>query len=62
MPIINVKMYSGRTVDEKRDLVKRMTEATMEAIKCPADAVKIMIEEFERENWANAGVLRVDEK
>jgi 4-oxalocrotonate tautomerase len=60
MPTIRIEMWSGRTVDQKRKLVKKVTEAVVEALNIQPDEVKIRIVESEKENYAVGGILRSD--
>ncbi len=60
MPTIRIEMWSGRTLDQKRKLVKKVTEAVVEALDLQPDEVKIRIVESEKENYAVGGVLRSD--
>lgn len=62
MPILQVEMLKGRTVEQKRNMVKKVTEAVTETLDCPKEAVRIIIREMEFENFAKAGVLRCDDK
>jgi 4-oxalocrotonate tautomerase len=62
MPILQVEILKGRTVEQKRKMVKRVTEAVMETLDCPKEAVRIIIREMELENFASSGVLRCDNK
>lgn len=62
MPVIQVEMFKGRTVEQKRAMVKKVTEAMVETVGCPAEAVKIIIRDMEYENYAIGGVLKYDEK
>ncbi len=62
MPIIQVEMLKGRTVEQKRAMVEKVTEAVAETANCPRDAVKIIIREMESENFAQGGVLKCDVK
>lgn len=61
MPIVQIEMLEGRTIDQKRELVKRVTEAITESLKCPKDAVRIIIREMKKENFARADKLAIDE-
>ncbi len=62
MPIIQVEMLKGRTLEQKRAMVEKVTEAVAETANCPKDAVKIIIREMDSENFAQGGVLKCDEK
>jgi 4-oxalocrotonate tautomerase len=61
LPIINVTMLEGRTTEQKRTLAKEMTDLVCDVLKCPAEAVTIVIEELPRENIAKAGRLYSDQ-
>ena len=43
-------------------MVRKVTDAVTETLNCPKEAVSIIIREMEWENYAKAGVLRVDSK
>ncbi|HNR65206.1 MAG TPA: 2-hydroxymuconate tautomerase [Atribacterota bacterium] len=60
MPILQIEILKGRTVEQKREMARRVTEAVSETLNCPKEAVSIIIREMETENFAKAGKLRVD--
>lgn len=60
MPIIQVEMLKGRTVEQKRAMAKKVTEALVETVGCKTEAVKIIIREMEFEDYAQGGVLHSD--
>ena len=62
MPIVQIHLIKGRTVEQKRNLVKKVTDAVCETISVPADAVEVILSEMERENYAKAGTLHLDQK
>ena len=62
MPILQVEILKGRTVEQKREMVRKVTDAITETLNCPKEAVSIIIREMEWENYAKAGVLKVDSK
>ncbi|KAF5046934.1 2-hydroxymuconate tautomerase [bioreactor metagenome] len=62
MPIIQVEMLKGRTLEQKRALAEKVTQAVVETANCPKEAVKIIIREMEFENYSQGGVLKCDEK
>jgi 4-oxalocrotonate tautomerase len=57
MPLIIVKMLSGRTTEQKRQLAQEITEVVSRVAGAPADQVDVIIEEHERDGWATGGVL-----
>jgi len=62
MPIVQIEILQGRTVEQKRKLVEKVTEAIVDSVNCPREAVSIIIREMSLDNYANAGVLRIDRK
>jgi 4-oxalocrotonate tautomerase len=60
MPVVIVKMLEGRTVEQKRGLVKAITDAVMEHTGAPAEAVDVIIEDHARSDWGKAGKLYSD--
>lgn len=62
MPILQVELLKGRTVEQKREMVRKVTDAITETLNCPKEVVSIIIREMELENFAKAGVLKIDSK
>jgi len=60
MPIITVKIAKGRTVEQKRVLVGALTKTAMETLGAEKEWVTVLIEEFDRCNWAAGGELFSD--
>ena len=60
MPTINVQMFEGRTLEQRRKLAKELTEGTCRALGCTPDAVQIILTDIKKENWAEAGKLFSD--
>ena len=60
MPLVTIQIVEGRSLDQKRKMVKDVTEAIVKNIGCPADAVNIAIIEGTRENFGKAGKLLCD--
>ncbi len=60
MPMIRVEMFPGRTADQKRALVKALTEAFVSTAGGTPQGVQIVLSEVEKSDWATAGVLASD--
>jgi len=60
MPIIQVEMLKGRTLEQKRALAEKVTQAVVETANCPKEAVRIIIREMDFENFSEGGVLKCD--
>jgi 4-oxalocrotonate tautomerase len=57
MPTFNVQIFEGRTIEEKREFVKAITEASCRTIGCTPESVDVIITEVKKEHWATGGVL-----
>jgi 4-oxalocrotonate tautomerase len=62
MPVVTIQMWEGRTLEQKRALVRAITEAMVEHAEAKPDGLHVIIQEVPRENWGRAGVLGVDRK
>jgi 4-oxalocrotonate tautomerase len=62
MPIVQIEMLEGRNLDQKREMVKGVTEVLVNTLKCPPEAVHIIIREMKLENVAENGSLFLDTK
>ena len=62
MPYVTVKMFEGRTDDQKRALCEKVTEAVVETTGAPAENVVVFIEEMSKNDYAVAGKRPVDDK
>ena len=60
MPRITIKALEGRTVEQKRGLIKDVTEAVVKNFDVPSAAVAIDIIEYTKENMAAGGKLFLD--
>lgn len=61
MPIVQIHLIEGRTVEQKRTLVKKVTDAVCESVSVPPEAVKIILSDMARHDYAIGGVLKLDE-
>lgn len=60
MPFVIVEFWEGRTVDQKRNLVKAITAAMVEQAGCKPEHLHVVIHETAKENWGRAGQLAID--
>ena len=60
MPIVQIDLLEGRTLEQKRAMVAKVTEANKETANCPADAVTIIIREMPPTHLGKGGKLRSD--
>lgn len=55
MPIVTIKMLEGRTDEQKRDLVAKVTDAVSETTNAPKEKVAVIIEEMSPNHYGVAG-------
>ena len=60
MPTIIVEADEGRTIEQKRGLVKDITDAICKNYTVPPEAVTILLHEQKKENRGKAGKLASD--
>lgn len=57
MPVVTVQMWTGRTREQKRALVRAITEALVQHAAAKPDNLHVIIQEVPKENWGLAGRL-----
>lgn len=62
MPTITVQAIEGRSLDQKRQLVRAITDGVVSAFSVAPESVTVVIEEIRREHLAKAGVLAADKE
>lgn len=60
MPIIRVEMFTGRTKDQKRALVKDLTEAFVRSAGGTPESVQIVLTDVDKDNWGSGSQLCSD--
>jgi 4-oxalocrotonate tautomerase len=60
MPYVTVKMLEGRTDDQKKALVEKVTDAVSETTGAPKENITVFIEEMSKNHYAVAGVRASD--
>ena len=60
MPYVTVKMLEGRTDEQKRALVEKVTGAVVETTGASIEKVSVIIEEMSKSHYAVAGVRESD--
>jgi 4-oxalocrotonate tautomerase len=57
VPVVIVEMWEGRTVEQKRGLVKAITAAMVEHCGSKPEALHVIIHDVPRESWGRNGKL-----
>lgn len=60
MPVVQVTMLTGRTVDQKRKVAKRITDALVEEAGARREGVVVTFNEVSKESYASGGELMID--
>ena len=55
MPLIQVTMVEGRTLEQKHALIAKLTDAMVEAVGTPRDRVRVAIYEISGDDWGIGG-------
>lgn len=55
MPIVKIEMWAGRDRETKVQLIQKVTQTICDTIKCPPEAVTVVIEDIPKENWGQSG-------
>ena len=62
MPLIQVTMLEGKSIEQKRKLVDRLTTVTVEELGTARAAITVTIVEVPPANYASGGTLVLDRK
>lgn len=60
MPLIQIHLTEGRTIDQKREIAKVVTREVARIAKVGEDRVKIYFTDIKPENVVNGGILKID--
>jgi 4-oxalocrotonate tautomerase len=60
MPIVRIDLWPSVTREQKKVLIKNVTEAVVDAVGCPVQAVEILLTDVDKENWAQGGVSHAE--
>ncbi|WP_256373102.1 4-oxalocrotonate tautomerase [Ramlibacter montanisoli] len=62
MPTIRVDLFEGRTPEQKRNLVKALTQACVETLGSKPESVDILLFDVKPSDWATGGELWSEKK
>ena len=60
MPVVTIDMWEGRSLEQKRDLVKAMTKAMVDIAGVKPENLHIIIRDVPKTNWGRNGILSSD--
>lgn len=61
MPIVRIEMLPGRSIAQKRELARVITDAVCNIAHATPEATTILFSEYSVEDWATNGKLYVDQ-
>lgn len=56
MPVVRIDLWKGRNQEQKRKLIKGVTDAVVDSVGCPPEAVQIIISDFDKSDWGLGGL------
>ncbi|WP_308428154.1 tautomerase family protein [Vreelandella hamiltonii] len=62
MPVVTIAQSPGRTLEQKRELIKKITEAFVDSYNVKPESVTIFLQDYDDQNWGKAGLLHIDTK
>lgn len=57
MPVVHIYMYSGRSKEQKNELVKRISKDFAEVVNVKPESLNILFHDTDKENWGIHGSL-----
>jgi 4-oxalocrotonate tautomerase len=55
MPLVDVTLVTGRTPEQIRDLIGRLTDAVEQAVGAPRAGIRVIVREVPPTHWAAGG-------
>ena len=60
MPFAQIYLMEGRSEEQKRAVIEKVTAALVEAVGAPREAVRVLIQDVPKTNWGIAGQTAKD--
>jgi 4-oxalocrotonate tautomerase len=61
MPLVEVTLVEGRTPEQLRTLISRLTTAVVDSVGAPKENVRVVLREVPTTHWA-AGDVTIEER
>jgi 4-oxalocrotonate tautomerase len=55
VPFAQIYMIEGRSAEQKKAVIEKVTQALVDAVGAPKQNVRVWIQEVPKENWGIAG-------
>ena len=60
MPFAQIYLLEGRTEEQKRAVIEKVTQALQEALGAPPENIRVWIHDMPKTNWGIAGKTAKD--
>jgi 4-oxalocrotonate tautomerase len=60
MPFAQIYLMEGRTEEQKRAVIEKVTQALVDAVGSPKENVRVWIHDMPKTNWGIAGQTAKD--
>lgn len=60
MPLAHIYMLEGRSAEQKREVIERVTSALSDAVGAPIETIRVVILEVPKDAWGIGGVTAKD--
>ena len=61
MPVVHIYLYSGRSKEQKSELVKRISKDFEEVVNVKPESLNILFHDTDKEDWGIRGALAADQ-
>ncbi len=62
MPVVRIEMLPGRSLAQKRELVRLITDAVCNVAHTRPEDTLVLFSEYSVEDWASNGKLYIDQE
>ncbi|MGE4273176.1 MAG: 2-hydroxymuconate tautomerase [Desulfitobacterium sp.] len=62
MPFVQIDLLEGRTHEQKKQMVEKVTQAIVETTGAKPESVSIIIRDMAKESFASGGILASDKQ
>ena len=56
MPVITIKLLEGRTDEQIKEMIKKVTEVVSRTVDAKPETISISVEEMRKDRYAVAGI------
>jgi 4-oxalocrotonate tautomerase len=62
MPFVTIELIEGRSLEQKREMVRRISEVVADVCQIPESRVHLFIRDLRKDQYGNDGILVMDRK